>query len=377
MKKCIIIPDSFKGTISSIKVCNMIAGEVCKHFPTCNIISIPVADGGEGTVDCLTHVMNGQKIAVEVQGPLGQPVKSFFGIVDDNIAIIEMAAASGLNLAYGKLDPMTTTTYGVGELIRHAVEKGCRKIILGLGGSCTNDGGAGMAAALGTKFFDADGKEFIPTGGTLKNVVRIDNRETCRLLDGVVVEAMCDIDNPMYGEKGAAYIFGPQKGADEKDVIELDLNLRHFAKVFEESFGRDVSHIPGSGAAGAMGAGVYSFLNGSLSSGIELVLEIVGFDDMLKNCDIVFTGEGRLDSQSLGGKVISGVGKHAKVQNVPVIAVCGCVEKGLDKELADAGIYKAWSVYDKPPKLEQILSTCSSDLQNSVAELLEELKWSS
>lgn len=375
MEKCIIIPDSFKGTMTSIEVCNAIEEEIKKIFPRCETINIPVADGGEGTVECFMHTLRGRKIELEVTGPFGDSVKSFYGVLDNGTAVIEMAAAAGLPMVYDRLDPLNASTYGVGELILHAVKSGCKRIILGLGGSCTNDGGTGMAAALGTVFIDAKGKRFVPSGGTLSKIHNIDNSETERLLANVTIEAMCDIDNPMFGKNGAAYVFGPQKGAGEDTVQLLDDNLRHLAEVMKNSFGFDVSRLPGSGAAGAMGAGVVAFLGGRLSSGIELILETVDFDELLSGCDMVFTGEGRLDSQSLSGKVISGVARHAKAKDVPVIAIAGCVEEGISEALEEAGIIKAWAVYEGPQDIKEIIKTCIPDLKARAAELMKTFKF--
>ena len=228
MKKCILIPDSFKGTMSASEVCSIMKESILAIYPECDIMSIPVADGGEGTVDCFLQAFNrGRKVFLKTKDPFLKQMESFYGIIDD-VGIIEMAASAGFAAANGKMDPENASTYGVGELLNDAIDKGCRKIILGLGGSCTNDGGAGMAAALGTKFYDKTGETFIPVGGNLANVVRIDISETKERLRNITVEAMCDIDNPLYGENGAAYVFGPQKGADPDKVKVLDYHLHLF-----------------------------------------------------------------------------------------------------------------------------------------------------
>ena len=236
-----------------------------------------------------------------------------------------MASAAGLPQVEGRKDPRKTSTYGVGQLIRHAVEHGNQKILLGLGGSCTNDGGCGCAAALGVRFTRADGSSFIPVGGDLDQIAGIDIREASQFLQGVSLTAMCDIDNPLYGPAGAAFVFAPQKGADAQMVAFLDQQLIALSRTIESQLGRSVAAIPGAGAAGGLGAGMVAFLGAELRPGIEAVLDLVNFDSLLTGCDMVFTGEGRLDSQSIRGKVISGVAKHARQQNVPVIAVVGGV----------------------------------------------------
>ena len=326
MKKCIIISDSFKGSLSSSEICAIARERVEQFFPGCQVVGLPVADGGEGTVDCFLEACGGEKVMVnDVAGPLGEQVTAGYGRLPDGTAVIEMAAAAGLPMVGENKDPLKATTYGVGQLIRHAVEQGAKEIILGLGGSATNDCGCGCAAALGVRFRRANGEEFIPAGGTLDQVVGIDVSAARQLLEGVSITAMCDIDNPMFGPQGAAYVFGPQKGADEEMVERLDQNLRAVNRVIERELGVFATELPGSGAAGAFGAGVVAFLGGSLKSGIETVLDTVGFDRLLEGTDYVFTGEGRIDSQSLRGKVISGVAARAVRRDVPVIAVVGDV----------------------------------------------------
>lgn len=373
MNKCIVIPDSFKGTMSSVEVCGLLEGAIREVFPNCEIYSIPIADGGEGTVDCFSHTLGGKRQQVTVSGPFGEAVDSFYGIFGE-VAVIEMAAAAGLNLAYGKLNPLKASTYGVGQLIRHAVDAGCTKVILGLGGSCTNDAGTGMAAALGTRFFRSDGSSFIPLGDTLTEIERIDTSRTEQLLKDIDIEAMCDISNPMFGKNGAAYVFAPQKGASAEDVLILDHNLKHLSEKIETSLKIRVKELPGSGAAGAMGAGVYAFLKGKLVSGIELLLKTVQFDKRLEGCDAVITGEGKLDRQSFGGKVIAGVAHHAKQYGVPVIAIAGCIEDGLQAKLKEHGIDKVLPVYDSQVELEAILPTCSEDLRSTAFRMFMEMK---
>lgn len=343
MKRIILAPDSFKGTISSIRICDIMEEEIRRFFPQIEINKIPVADGGEGTVDSLIKAAKGEKVYVKVKGPHFETIQSFYGILSDGkTAVIEMAAAAGLPLVENNKNPLKTTTYGVGELIRHAVSKGCANIIIGLGGSCTNDGGAGMAAAMGVKFTDKDGKEFIPVGGTL---CQIENIDTSGMLDlsGLTVTAMCDVDNPLCGENGASKVFGPQKGADTEMVQFLDNNLKHFSDVIKSQLYKDILEMPGAGAAGGMGAGVSAFLGAELKRGIDVVLDTTGFNALLDGADIVFTGEGKIDGQSLRGKVVHGVATRAKTYGVPVIAVVGDIGDDIN-DIYKAGVSVIMSI---------------------------------
>lgn len=329
MKKFVIIPDSFKGTISSTEICSVIESKISEVFPNAKTVCLPVADGGEGTVDCFLTALGGKKVNISCTGPLFEKMNGFYGVLNDNTAVIEMAAVAGLPLVENCKDPKKTTTYGVGELIMHAIKNDCKNIILGLGGSATNDYGTGAAAALGVKFFDASGKEFIPTGGTLVNVAKIDVSKAKENLKGIKITAMCDIDNPPYGKNGAAYVYAPQKGADEKTVEQLDLGLKSISLVIEKQLKINVSNLKGGGAAGAMGAGAVAFLGAQLKMGINTVLETVNFSQLISDADVIFTGEGKIDSQSLMGKVVIGVSQKAKEQNVPVIAIVGGAEGDL------------------------------------------------
>ena len=322
MKKCVVVSDSFKGTLSSGEICAIAQRVIPRHFPACEVVCIPVADGGEGTVDCFIRSMGARRVEVTVTNALGEHSPAAYARIGE-LAIIEMAAAAGLPQVGERRCPGTATTYGVGELISHAIGSGCKKILLGLGGSATNDGGCGCAAALGVEFFDADGHSFIPVGDTLGLIERIDTGKAAALLQGVELTIMCDVTNPLYGPTGAAYVFAPQKGADEAKVKSLDAGLRHFGDVLRSQLGRDVSAMPGAGAAGGMGAGCVALLGGMLQSGIDAVLDAAGFDRQLDGADLVITGEGRIDSQSAGGKVVSGVAKRTRAKGVPLIAIAG------------------------------------------------------
>lgn len=337
-----MISDSFKGTLSSSEICALAEESLSRVFPDCALVKVPVADGGEGTVACFHEACGGELISAAVTGPYGEPITAQYLQLPEGQAVIEMASAAGLPQVGDRKDPCRTTTYGVGQLIRHAIDAGNRRILLGLGGSCTNDGGCGCAAALGVQFRNAAGGEFIPVGGTLSEIADIDLSEAGKLMEGVTLTAMCDIDNPMHGVTGAACIFGPQKGADENMVRELDHQLKALDKTMQACLGKRVADLPGAGAAGAFGAGLVAFFDAELRPGIEAVLDLVRFDSLLSGCDMVFTGEGRLDSQSLRGKVISGVCKRARVQNVPVTAVVGGVlpeAETLDPELGLTAVF--------------------------------------
>ena len=348
MKKAIVIPDSFKGTLSSGEICEIMTGAVKGQFPDCEIISVPVADGGEGSVDCFLTALGGEKVTLTVTGPYFKPMEAYYGLIDGGkTAVIEMAACAGLPLVENNKNPEKTTTYGVGELILDAAKRGCKKMIVGLGGSCTNDGGTGAAAAVGVRFYNDRGEDFVPVGGTLSEIARIDASRRYAALDGIEIVTMCDIDNPFYGENGAAYIFGPQKGADDEMVRRLDGGLRHLCGRIEDNLGLDLSAVPGGGAAGAMGAGMIAFFGSRLQMGIETVLDAVGFDKMMCGADVVFTGEGKMDSQSLRGKVVIGVSRRAQKAGVPVVVIAGGLDEGLEPAY-EIGVSAAFSINRLP-----------------------------
>lgn len=344
MEKILLVPDSFKGTLSSRQVCQVMAGQLRRFFPQAQVKSIPVADGGEGSVEAFLAAAGGERRTRTVTGPFGEPVEAFYGILGDGrTAVIEMAACAGLPLAEGRLNPERATTYGVGELLLAAKEAGCTKAILGLGGSCTNDGGAGAAAALGAKFIRADGTAFVPSGGTLGEIAALDVSPVAQALQGMELTAMCDIDNPLYGEAGAAAVFAPQKGADAAMVARLDAGLRHLGQVAARCLGRDFSHLPGAGAAGGLGFGMAAFCGAQLRMGIDAVLDAVGFDSLLPGTDVVFTGEGKIDSQSARGKVVSGVAARCRKAGVPVVAVVGQIGQGFE-EMYQQGLTAVFSI---------------------------------
>lgn len=331
MKKIVLIPDSFKGTLSSTQICEIVSDKVTEHFPDCNVISIPVADGGEGSVDCFLTALGGEKVTMTVKNPYFEEMSSFYGLIDEGkTAVIEMAACAGLPLVENRKDPRKTTTYGVGELILDAAKRGVTKIIVGLGGSSTNDGGCGAASAVGINFYKKSGERFIPTGGTVHEIEMIDTSNRSKLLEGIEIITMCDIDNPMYGPTGAAHIFGPQKGADKEMVLFLDEGIKHLSETIKKDLHMDISVVPGTGAAGAMGAGMIAFFGATLQMGIEAVLDTVDFSSIIEDADLIFTGEGKIDTQSLRGKVVVGVAKRAKLKNKPVIVIAGGADEGIE-----------------------------------------------
>lgn len=348
MERYLLVPDSFKGTLSSQEVCQLMREEILRAKPDAGVIAIPVADGGEGSVDAFLTAVGGQRIEVPCHGPHMEERVSFFGLLPDGTAVVEMAAAAGLPLAGSRMEPDRTTTYGVGELMAAAVDHGARRILLGLGGSATNDGGCGAAAALGARFLDRQGALFLPTGGTLDRIASIDLSQQRPLPE---ITVMCDIDNPLCGPTGASAVFGPQKGATPAMVARLDANLLHLAAVLRRDLGADIADMPGAGAAGGMGGGAAAFWNGRLQMGIEAVLDTVDFDSALHGARLVFTGEGRLDGQSVRGKVIAGVARRAKRAGVPVVAVVGAVGDGADA-IYDLGVCGVFTTNHAPEPFE-------------------------
>jgi glycerate kinase len=352
MKKIVCIPDSFKGTLSSSTVCEVMKTAIQQHCPDCDVVTIPVADGGEGSVDAFLTAVGGEKVYCRVFNPYFEPMEAFYGRLNEHTAVIEMAASAGLPLVVDRLNPSLTTTYGVGELILDAIDHGAHTIIVGLGGSSTNDGGCGAAAALGVKFYDKKGIPFIPVGSTLKDIASIDVSQAKEKLRGINIITMCDIDNPMYGLTGAAHIFAPQKGADAKMVLELDKGLKHLALMMEEYCNVDVTELAGGGAAGGMGAGMVAFFQSTLQMGIETILDVVKFDEILNDTDLVFTGEGKIDSQTLRGKVAVGVAQRALKQGVPVIGVVGAIGEDID-DVYSKGITALFSINPVPMAFEE------------------------
>lgn len=370
MNKIILIPDSFKGTMSSSEICAILSDSIRRFYPDAEIISIPVADGGEGSVESFIAATGGELIRLPVKGPYMEDMEGFYGLLDNGgTAVIEMAACAGLPLVGDNLHPEKTTTFGVGQLMADAIGRGCKKIIVGLGGSATNDFGAGAAAALGVKLLDKDGKSFVPVGETLSQIARIDTSGLAPELKDVEIVTMCDIDNPLYGETGAAYVFGPQKGADPEMVKFLDGQLRAASDTVARELGADVSRIPGSGAAGGMGGGMVAFFGSRLQMGIETVLDTVGFDALLDGADLVISGEGKIDSQSLRGKVVIGVARRTKKKNVPLIAIVGDIGDNVDNAY-DEGVSAIFSINRVAVPFQEAKARSKDDLRLTAENLM-------
>ena len=368
MRKCVVVSDSFKGTLSRLQICSICIDHIRAVFPDCEVITLPVADGGEGTVDCFVSALGAVPVNAEVTGALGERTDAVYAVLDGT-AFIEMSSAAGLPSVGDRKEPGIATTYGVGELIRDAVDRGCRKILLGLGGSATNDAGCGCAAALGTVFRDKEGREFVPTGDTLGLISEYDGSKTADLLSGVSVTAICDVRNPLYGPQGAAFVFAPQKGADGQEVLLLDEGLRHIGGLMQKESGKDVADIPGAGAAGGLGAGVVAFLGGELKPGIEAVLDVLDFDSIAADADLVITGEGKLDSQSFQGKVIDGVSKRTQRMGVPLIAVVG-MEDGTADDPLGHGISAVFTTNRASLPFEELKSRAAEDYAATLANIL-------
>lgn len=343
--KIVIAPDSFKESMTALEAADSIESGFKRVFPHAEYLKVPMADGGEGTVQSLIDATNGTIIETSVTGPLGKPVDAFYGISGDGkTAVIELAAASGLHLVpEEKRNPLHTTTKGTGELILAALQQNVEYIILGIGGSATNDGGAGMAQALGVRLTDQNGEDIEQGGGALKNLHKIDVGFIDPRVHQVKIEVACDVDNPLTGKEGASAVFGPQKGATPDMISVLDQNLAHYASVIKRDLGKEVKDLPGAGAAGGIGAGMAAFLQAELKSGIDIVIEAVKLEDCMKGASLVITGEGKIDSQTIHGKTPVGVAKTAKKHHIPVIAVAGLI--GADSEVVyEHGIDALFSV---------------------------------
>ncbi len=330
--KLVFASDSFKGTLSSERIIQLLTESANKIFPGCECLGVPMADGGEGTVDAVITVTKGKKRVIWVHGPLMEPVESFYGVFDKGCAVIEMAAASGLPMVLPeKRNPLNTTTYGTGELILDALEQGYKKISIGIGGSATNDGGMGAMRALGVRFLDREGNELEGMGADLAKVADIDTSGLVQAAKQAEFTVMCDVDNPLTGPKGAAYTFGKQKGGTPEILDELEAGMKNYAQVLLRTFGMDADRIEGAGAAGGLGAALCVFLGARLRSGIETVLDLMDFDGLLEGADLVVTGEGRIDWQSAFGKVPKGVGQRCRSRGVPAVALAGGMETGAEK----------------------------------------------
>lgn len=372
--KIVVASDSFKGSLSSLGVADAASKAINQVYPKCEVVKVDVADGGEGTMDALRGTLGGHKVLIEVSDPLGRPVQASYVILDDGVtAVLEMASASGLPLLTpAERNPLKTSTFGTGQLIADALNKGCRKFLVGIGGSATNDAGMGMLQALGVRFFDAEGNLLQGKGESLELVQSIDRNSLCEGLTESEFIVACDVDAPLYGQKGAAYVFAPQKGADPDMVRQLDMGLKHFAcKVLSYNItSDDLSHVAGAGAAGGLGFGFIAFLNARLERGIEMVLDAIGFDSIIEMADLIITGEGRIDSQTLTGKTPFGVLQRAKKQDIPVVAIGGTV--ALDPQAAlEAGFAGVYAVTPEGMLLETAMrpDVASENISNTVRNI--------
>lgn len=355
--KIVIAPDSFKESLTALEACNAIEEGMANVFSNADYVKVPMADGGEGTVQSVIDSTGGTLKTLVVTGPLNQAVDASYGLSGDRtLAVIEMAASSGLDkVPFEKRNPMITTTYGFGELIRDALDEGVQEILLGLGGSATNDGGAGMIMSLGGRLLDEKGRS-IPLGGEgLKHLADIDLSGIHPRLKDVTIRVACDVDNPLTGEKGASFIYGPQKGGTPDQLEQLDIYLGHFAEVIRQKMDVDIENVSGAGAAGGLGAGILAFLNGKLENGGELLVDMLKLDEIVATADLVITGEGGINHQTIYGKTPVAVSRVAKKHGVPVIALAGSILEGYES-VYDEGIHAVFSILNQPVSLEEALN---------------------
>ncbi|EME5081177.1 glycerate kinase [Klebsiella aerogenes] len=373
--KIVIAPDSYKESLSALDVATAIETGFREIYPHAEYVKVPVADGGEGTVEAMVAATQGHIVQVSVTGPLGEPVNAFYGLSGDmRCAYIEMAAASGLeSVPPTRRNPLLTTSWGTGELIRHALDAGVSQIIIGIGGSATNDGGAGMAQALGAKLLSAGQQQIAPGGGALETLARIDLSELDPRLADCRIDVACDVTNPLTGPQGASAVFGPQKGATAAMIERLDRGLQHFAQIIDRDLDIDVLNLEGGGAAGGMGAALYAFCGANLRPGIEIVTDALGLADLVADADLVITGEGRIDSQTIHGKVPVGVAKVAKRFNVPVIGIAGSLTADVGV-VHQHGLDAVFSVLYSVCTLEEALANAAANVRmtaRNVAAVLE------
>ncbi|EML9723821.1 glycerate kinase [Klebsiella aerogenes] len=373
--KIVIAPDSYKESLSALDVATAIETGFREIYPHAEYVKVPVADGGEGTVEAMVAATQGHIVQVSVTGPLGEPVNAFYGLSGDmRCAYIEMAAASGLeSVPPTRRNPLLTTSWGTGELIRHALDAGVSQIIIGIGGSATNDGGAGMAQALGAKLLSAGQQQIAPGGGALETLARIDLSELDPRLADCRIDVACDVTNPLTGPQGASAVFGPQKGATAAMIERLDRGLQHFAQIIDRDLDIDVLNLEGGGAAGGMGAALYAFCGANLRPGIEIVTDALGLAELVADADLVITGEGRIDSQTIHGKVPVGVAKVAKRFNVPVIGIAGSLTADVGV-VHQHGLDAVFSVLYSVCTLDEALANAAANVRmtaRNVAAVLQ------
>ncbi len=365
MKKVIIVPDSFKGTLSSVEVCRLTEKAIKKKYPDAVCVSIPVADGGEGTLDAFMYAQKCEAVSLTAQNPLGEKTETSFAVTEDGTAVIEMAKVSGITLI-NPLSPLEASTFGTGEIVKAALDRGLRKICIGIGGSATTDAGAGCLEALGVKFFDKNGALLRGSGKNLVNIDKIDISGLDKRLGECEITVLCDVENPLYGEMGAAYVFAPQKGASEDEVSYLDRGLRNFSEKTKEITGTDFSHEKGAGAAGGLGFALMAYFGAKMKSGINTVLDLCSFEKKLSGADLVITGEGKMDSQSINGKVPFGVAERAG--GIPVTAIVGL--NAIDADLARAnGISKIIETNAEHLDFEEVKKVCREQFMRAAEKI--------
>jgi glycerate 2-kinase len=372
--KIVIAPESYKESLSALDVAREIKKGFLEVFPSAEYVLMPVADGGEGTVEAMVAATNGTRVEQTVVGPLGREVRAFYGLTGDRTAILEIAAAAGLTLVpIAERNPLLTTTYGVGQLIRSALDAGSRRFIIGVGGSATNDGGAGMFQALGGHLYDAHGQELSHGCASLAKLAHIDVKGLDPRISECTIDVACDVDNPLVGPGGASAVFGPQKGATPEIVRQLDDNLCVFARIVREQLGGDVETLPGGGAAGGLGAGMHAFLRARLRPGVEIVMQAVGMDDIVRHADLVITGEGRMDGQTLRGKTPIGVAAVARRHKKPVIGIVGCLGDGASS-VHQHGIDAVYSVLSRSCSVPEALAEASVNIKQTARNIAMTLK---
>ena len=363
MKKIIIIPDSFKGSASSMEVCNCIERGILKVFKNADIKKIPVADGGEGTVDSILYAAGGNIKKVNVKNPSGKIIEAKYGIINKEKAVIEMAEASGITLVDDDIrNPLKYSTYGTGELIKDAMNNNIKEILIGIGGSATNDCGIGMANALGYKFLDENNNELEAIAENMIKVASIDDSNVDKRIFDIKINVACDVKNPLYGENGATAIYGKQKGVTEESFDILDNGLKNIARIVKEKFNKEIDHIEGSGAAGGLGGGLVAFCNAELKSGIDAVLDIIDFEDKIKDASLIITGEGAIDGQTKKGKVPVGVARRAN--GIPVIAIVGDIRDGAEA-VYDMGIVSIMPALKRAMPLDEAIKNSKTLIEDA------------
>lgn len=369
MLEVVVAPDKFRGSLSAAEAARAMARGVRAADPGAVVSEVPMADGGEGTLDALVSATGGEIREADVIGPLGNPVRARFGLLGDGrTAVLEMASASGLVLVPSEQrDPSKSTTWGTGELLLAAAAAGARRVILGIGGSATNDGGAGLAQALGYRLLDREGRPIGPGGASLAQLDRIDASGRDQRLAGLEVAVACDVDNPLCGPRGASAVYGPQKGATPEMITRLDENLRHFARVIARDLGRDVLELPGAGAAGGLGGGLVAFADGRLEPGVSLVIQTVGLADRLRGAELCLTGEGAIDASSAFGKTAVGVARLARSLGCPVLALAGTLEAGYEAVLGQ-GIEAVFSICPGPIALKDAVARAGPLLERAAEQ---------